>query len=1256
MLRSVLVVLLVGCGGAPKVSYEVRPAGGDKAALKGAVEAFFTAPDAAGLRAAVAQAQAAGSASAAYHDIAAHLAELEGRRADVVAHLIAALQDRDAQTPGDLLQRLARTSWTIPERRRVEALLKALAAQHPQLELRAFAAWMHSFALHRAGAKASQRAALAEVGLRPQLAIIGPWDNDQGKAFDLELPPEREIDLGARYPGKLLELEWRADYPIDPRGKIELEELLSPRRWQVAYAVGAVEAPAAGAYELRLGTSDPIKVWVNEVLVFAGRRLGGWRFDGVVLPLTLRKGANRILIKTAQERGSWHLVLRVTGPEGAALAGLKALPPGTAPAEGPPPTTKPLKEAEVLAHHLRGADPGAAFDDLAARTASTLDLETEAVARAEAAVAARPGSFMARLRLAQALWDNRERGRTSDLLEKLRAEGFVLVERLQARFWAQQKLEVKARELLAQVLKKQPAATGLAQDLARLYGREGWHESRCELLESLNAREPLWPDVMLDLADCHEDLRFYGKAVALYERLLDASAANGKALGGLQWRALVAGRHEASIAYARRLVELTPQRREHHRSLVEALRRAGRTEEAQAAARRLIALAPQAPTGYSRLAALARQAGDRASAVEHWKQALARNPEDQKLANRLAWLAPKQEGPYLADVPTASQIDAAIAGRGQIQPAKGTDLIYLMDDEVSVLGGDGSTINYVTMVVHAVNQAGRDRITKMNARSGRVRVLAAYAINADGRRVEASSIRGRTVRFRQLGIGSTAVLQYRVDERPDGYLSGHLARQWWFQGPSVQTQKGRWVLWAPKGTKLLQYRLGEIERSQREAEGMTRHAWQVEASPPLIYEPGAPSLQEIAAHITVSTVPGWEMFWEWEQALLQDAFRESPEVQALAKRLFAGAEDPTEKIRRIQAYLMTDIRYQQDYERFIAGVRPHAAPVVVARQYGDCKDKAVLFITLARLAGLKVHFALVRTRGAGPVRKEVPMQQFNHAIVYVPAQQGIAAGRFYDPTVDALDVDVLRADDQGTLSLVFDPEARSHTWRQIPFQAATVDRTRNDTILRVNAAGKARGEVEVTAHGRVGEAFRRGARNPEKLAQALAGQVSAIWSAGRLLAHTVLQVDDVRRPAKVRMEVEVPAYGRREGRELRLRIPVGWDFRGYFSLPQRRHPVLLGAPRSFEWRTEIELPAGAKIKRVPSSDSIAEGCLRYSREIKRGQTTVSAVQRLELHCERIDPADYAKHRLAAGRILELLDEEVVAALPRKAGKAVTASR
>ena len=308
-------------------------------------------------------------------------------------------------------------------------------------------------------------------------------------------------------------------------------------------------------------------------------------------------------------------------------------------------------------------------------------------------------------------------------------------------------------------------------------------------------------------------------------------------------------------------------------------------------------------------------------------------------------------------------------------------------------------------------------------------------------------------------------------------------------GPGVHTVKARWVLWTQKNVTFKESMIGPIQRAESDKDGYRRIIWSIANADPLISEPGMPGMAESAYHVSMSTVPDWETFWKWEQALLVDAFRESPEVVALANELMAGLATPAEKINKIHTYFMRRIRYQQDYERTIAGVKPHPAPVVVERQYGDCKDKAVLFITLARLAGLKVHFALVRTRDAGPVRRKVPMQQFNHAIVYVPKQPGIEEGRFYDPTVDALDVDVLRHDDQGTWSAVYDPETKEHTWRQIPYQPASYDVTRNELSLNLEDDGSLSGEVELIAKGRVGEFLRKMARNPEKFKQILARQV-----------------------------------------------------------------------------------------------------------------------------------------------------------------------
>lgn len=1255
LLTTLLTALLLGCGGAPPgPTLPTAAPERDEAALRAAARDYYTAADPAAMRAAVAAAAKAGPATALHHEIAADLALFEDRPFDALEHLVAALLDPAADAPVIYLHELADLDWTFADRRRLVGLFRTLAAEHPDPETRAFAAWMLAHALHLAGDDAGRDRALAGIGEWLPLAVIGPFENDQGQGFDAEHPPERAIDLGARHPGKLVELTWRTDPPRDPRGKLDLGAIMHPAAWQVAYAAAGVEVREAGRYELRVSSSDPLKVWVNDALVFEGRRLGDWLFDGLVIPVDLRRGSNRVLIKSAQETGSWLLTARLTGPAGAPLAAGAVKPvPADTPYAGDPAVAEAISDEAMIAARITRLPEGPRRDFLQAIWADDMGLRSPAVALAEAFVAAHPTSVRGRYRLAAALWDNAERGRTADLLNALDAEAgdeLPFLRLKQARFWRQQKLDQKARAALVALRAARPDRPGATRALADLLEGEGWHEERCAMLADADARWPGWPAILYPLADCREDLRFYPAAEAIYRRVHRAVPHDTLALRNLQWLVLSNDDFEGATALADELVAAWPHLPTSWTRLAETRRRAGDREAAEAALRRAIALQPTAPNGYRLLAELALQAGRTEHAVSLYKEALARDPENDGIANRIAWLAPAAEGPWIAEAPDQAALDAAVAARASTTPHPAADVIYLLDDEVTRLGADGSAQNVVTLVAHAVNQAGRDRLTRMNIRSGgRHRLLHAYAVDPQGRRVEASSIRGRTVRFRQLTVGSTVVLQYRIDERPDSYLAGHVSRQWWFQGGGTHVRTARWVAFVPKGTTLREQITGDVQRSAREVGDHLRVEWSATDTPPIIDEPNMPVRAEFGAHVVISTVPDWNLYWTWEQALLVDAFRESPDLEALAAELLEGADTAIEKVRRIHTYLIESIRYQQDYERTIAGVKPHAAPVVLARQYGDCKDKAVLFITLARMAGIEAHYALVRTRDAGPVRRDVPMQQFNHAIVYVPAQPGIDEGRFYDPTVDALDVDVLRHDDQGTWSLVYDPIGQTHEWREIPYQDPSVDFTRADLAARITDDGAVTGEMALTAHGRIGSVLRRAARNPETLNQLVSRQiVSRAFPAGRLLGVVPVQVESIREPAQVRIELAATSVGRREGRQLRMPLPIGWTPEGYFTTPDRRHDLLLGTPRTMTWSVALELPPGAKIERLPETAEVESPCLTLSRTVRAEAGAVQAEQRVQFRCERLAAGQYEQYRKVADDMIKVLQQELVITVGRGA--------
>ena len=58
---------------------------------------------------------------------------------------------------------------------------------------------------------------------------------------------------------------------------------------------------------------------------------------------------------------------------------------------------------------------------------------------------------------------------------------------------------------------------------------------------------------------------------------------------------------------------------------------------------------------------------------------------------------------------------------------------------------------------------------------------------------------------------------------------------------------------------------------------------------------------------------------------------------------------------------------------------------MLARRFGDCKDKAALMIALLREVGIDAELVLVRTRRGGRLDTEpASLAIFDHAIVYVP--------------------------------------------------------------------------------------------------------------------------------------------------------------------------------------------------------------------------------------------------------------------------------
>jgi hypothetical protein len=158
--------------------------------------------------------------------------------------------------------------------------------------------------------------------------IVGPFDNANGSALDTAYAPEQEVDFAKQCAGKTGTIRWFRHTGKRTDGFVDLASVLKPNEWTVAYAATHVDSPEARDVQLRIGTDDEAKVWLNGNLVLNSRVPRFAAIDQDIVSAHLRAGRNEILVKTCNRTESWGFYLRVTDVLGRPCADLRFSPAG----------------------------------------------------------------------------------------------------------------------------------------------------------------------------------------------------------------------------------------------------------------------------------------------------------------------------------------------------------------------------------------------------------------------------------------------------------------------------------------------------------------------------------------------------------------------------------------------------------------------------------------------------------------------------------------------------------------------------------------------------------------------------------------------------------------------------------------------------------------------------------------------------------------------------------------------------------------
>jgi len=274
----------------------------------------------------------------------------------------------------------------------------------------------------------------------------------------------------------------------------------------------------------------------------------------------------------------------------------------------------------------------------------------------------------------------------------------------------------------------------------------------------------------------------------------------------------------------------------------------------------------------------------------------------------------------------------------------------------------------------------------------------------------------RRVSLSGVAPGTIVDWSYTIEERKP-FLRGDWSASWSVQTGAF-TRRSRYILDLPKSItpRIVERNLPFRARETIAGDRWIR-TWAAQDVPRVSGEEFMADSNGVVASIEVGGTVSWEDIGRWYAGLSRDRSTAAPEVLAAVKPFFTKAQTATDTLRAVQRWVAQDIRYVS-IALGLGGYQPRPPAEVVRTGYGDCKDKATLFVAVASALGYTAYPVLLNSRGT--VEQAVPsISQFDHAIALVERPEGRV---FVDLTADLMPYGELPSGEQGGFALVVHPD------------------------------------------------------------------------------------------------------------------------------------------------------------------------------------------------------------------------------------------
>ncbi len=414
------------------------------------------------------------------------------------------------------------------------------------------------------------------------------------------------------------------------------------------------------------------------------------------------------------------------------------------------------------------------------------------------------------------------------------------------------------------------------------------------------------------------------------------------------------------------------------------------------------------------------------------------------------------------------------------------------------------------------------------------------------------------------------------------------------------------------------------------------YSWHFKDIPQIIPEAAMPPNVRINPTILMSTFESWEEVYKWWWGLAKDKIAADAGIKEKVSSLIKSGASDEEKARAIYDFCAQNIRYVA-VEYGQAGHEPHKASDIFTNKYGDCKDQAVLLVTMLQEAGLKAHLVLIGTKKYYNLDTELPGVLFNHAIACVELRDKTV---FLDPTAQTASFGDLPVEDQGRRVLVFSPQG--YTVADTPEYKAEHNLIEQKLEIKVNADETISAKKYNFTRGFYDQAQRYWLlyTQPQLVRDTLASAAQSVSIGAVLDNYAAENVSNLDKPVTLNYSFHGQEYFTPAGK-MRILPQLASVDTSLVSRNTRRYPLDLSFLNIKESATEIRIPDGFRLKEMPEGLAQKSPWFKFDIEYSFKNNKITCKEKIQTLKDTVAQEDYPAFKGFIEKTARLAKQRIV---------------